>query len=58
MKYFSTFTGIGGFELWATRKEQCRNKSNNRFIIFGGEKKTRIEWVEILKILIQLDINK
>ncbi len=32
---------------WATRKEQCRNKRNSRFITVGKETKTLSEWGEI-----------
>lgn len=35
---------------WATRKEQNRNTSQNRFLEFNGEKHTVAEWAEILGI--------
>ena len=33
---------------WATAKQQARNKRNNRLVEYNGEKKTLIEWSEIL----------
>ena len=35
---------------WATRKEQCRNRSTSHFIEFNGSKKTLTEWAEIIGI--------
>lgn len=35
---------------WATRKEQCNNRSTNRKIAFRGEVHTISEWAEILGI--------
>jgi hypothetical protein len=35
---------------WATRKEQCRNRSSSRFLEFRGEAKTSAEWAEDLGI--------
>lgn len=35
---------------WATNKEQCRNKSDNHYIEFKGEKLTVIEWSERIGI--------
>lgn len=32
---------------WATPKEQCRNRTNNRIIEFNGEKKPLSEWAEL-----------
>jgi hypothetical protein len=32
---------------WATRKEQQRNISQNRILVFRGESKTMAEWAEI-----------
>jgi hypothetical protein len=32
---------------WATRSENCRNKSDNRLITHQGQTKTMAEWVEI-----------
>lgn len=31
---------------WATMKEQCRNRSNTRWLTINGEKKTVKEWAE------------
>lgn len=31
---------------WATPKEQARNKTNNRYLLFNGESKTLAEWSE------------
>lgn len=31
---------------WATKSVQARNKTNNRFIIYKGQKKTIIQWAE------------
>lgn len=35
---------------WATRKEQCRNRRSSCFIEFRGEKRTAIEWGDVLGI--------
>lgn len=35
---------------WVTRKEQCRNKRNNHFVEYNGERKTISEWSEELGI--------
>ena len=35
---------------WATAKEQCNNKSNNRMLEFRGIKKTLSQWSDDLKI--------
>lgn len=35
---------------WATRKEQCNNKRNNRMITFKGERKSISDWSRELKI--------
>ncbi len=35
---------------WATRKEQCRNKRNNRLLTFKGETRCVREWAEITGI--------
>lgn len=44
----------GNYELsnckWSTRKEQCRNKTNNIIIEYCGEKKTMIEWAESFNV--------
>ncbi len=32
---------------WATQVEQSRNRTNNRFIEFNGEKKTMSEWAQL-----------
>ena len=34
---------------WITRKQNCRNKSNNVIIEYKGEIKTLAEWIETLK---------
>ena len=31
---------------WSTRKEQCRNRRNSRFIEYDGKRATLAEWVE------------
>lgn len=31
---------------WATQKEQCNNKRNNRIITFNGKKQTLSQWAE------------
>lgn len=31
---------------WATPKQQARNKRNNRFLEFKGQRKTMVEWAE------------
>ena len=31
---------------WVPQKEQSRNKRNNRYIVFDGEKKCLVEWLE------------
>lgn len=36
--------------LWATAKEQQRNKSSNKILTLNGESKTMIEWSETLNI--------
>lgn len=33
--------------LWATQREQCRNKRNNRVIEWRGQKRTMTEWAEL-----------
>ena len=35
---------------WATVKEQCRNKSNNRMVTIHGVTRCMMEWCEILGI--------
>lgn len=35
---------------WVDRKTQCRNKSNNIVLEYNGEKKTLVEWAELLGI--------
>lgn len=35
---------------WATKKQQSRNKRRNRVIEFKGERKTLVEWSEVLGI--------
>jgi hypothetical protein len=35
---------------WATRKEQARNTTRNRFITYNGETKTVVEWCEVLNL--------
>lgn len=35
---------------WATMKEQCNNKSNNRVIIYKGESKTLQQWADFIGI--------
>lgn len=35
---------------WATIKEQCRNRTSNRFLTYKGETKCVAEWCEILNI--------
>ena len=32
--------------VWATRKRQCRNRRDNRFVTFRGESLTVPEWAE------------
>lgn len=32
---------------WATRKEQCRNRSSNTVVEYRGERRTIAEWAEI-----------
>lgn len=36
--------------VWATRKEQCRNRTTSHFLEFDGHRKTIAEWAEILKL--------
>ena len=36
--------------MWATRKEQARNKRNNRLITFDGQTQTVAEWADTLNI--------
>lgn len=35
---------------WATPKEECRNKSNNRIITFLGESKPMVAWAEQMNL--------
>jgi hypothetical protein len=35
---------------WATKKEQQRNLRSNRVIEFRGERRTMVEWAEVLGI--------
>lgn len=35
---------------WATRKEQCNNKGNNRYFTFRGETKTISQWSRVVGI--------
>ncbi|TAM23394.1 MAG: hypothetical protein EPN60_15100 [Nevskiaceae bacterium] len=35
---------------WATRKDNCRNRANNRLLTFNGETKASVEWAEITGI--------
>lgn len=35
---------------WATQKQQCRNRSNNRLVIHNGKTKTLVEWCEELEV--------
>ena len=35
---------------WATRKEQCRNRRSSFFIEYRGERRTVVEWGEILGV--------
>lgn len=35
---------------WATQKEQCNNRRNNRIIEYNGEKKTLTAWAEFIGI--------
>ena len=35
---------------WATRQEQCRNRSSSNFITIDGESKTSAEWSEVTGI--------
>lgn len=41
---------VPGNVRWATRTEQCRNKRNNRLLTFRGERRTLMEWSELLGI--------
>lgn len=34
--------------VWATAKQQCNNRSTNRFIEFQGQRKTLTQWAELL----------
>lgn len=35
---------------WATMKEQCNNRSNNRLIEYNGEIKTLQQWADIIGV--------
>ena len=35
---------------WATTKEQCNNRTNNRYIEYNGNKRTIAQWSEVLNI--------
>jgi hypothetical protein len=35
---------------WVSRKEQARNRTNNKLILFEGKKKSVSEWAEFLNI--------
>lgn len=35
---------------WITQREQCRNKRNNRTILYLGRKMTLVEWEEKMKL--------
>jgi len=39
---------------WATRKEQCRNRRNNRLVEYRGETKLLVEWCELLGLKYKL----
>lgn len=35
---------------WATRKQQCRNRTTTRYIKYKEEEKSLAEWIEIIKL--------
>lgn len=35
---------------WITQKENCRNKRNNIYLTFSGEKRLLVEWAEIFQV--------
>lgn len=43
---------------WVTRSQNCRNKSNNRRLYYGGKEQTLTDWSEELKISRQAVVDR